>query len=157
MKGRVFQINISSGGVPKLAIQQALLGKEGLKGDWQTNREHHGGIERAVCLYSLERITALQDEGHPIFPGSVGENLTLRGIDWDQLEAGVRLRFDSGAEIELTRPTTPCKSITASFRNGEISRIAHQHHPGWSRWYARVVCDGVIQTGDEVELIVSSG
>lgn len=153
MKGRVFQINISNGGVPKRAVERADLGAEGLSGDWQSDRQHHGGVERAVCLYSLERILALQEEGHPIFPGSVGENLTMAGVDWTQLAEGTRMRFRSGAEIELTRPTTPCNTISPSFLNGEFSRIAHKIHPGWSRWYARMIQAGEIRVGDEVEVI----
>ena len=37
----------------------------------------HGGPERALCLFSLERILELQAEGHPIFPGAAGENITI--------------------------------------------------------------------------------
>src|SRR5215218_6755572 len=80
--GSVFAINTSPGGVPKLPVPEALITQYGLFGDSQRNRKFHGGRERAVCLFSIERIHTLQDEGHPISPGSTGENLTLSGIDW---------------------------------------------------------------------------
>ncbi|MFN2109684.1 MAG: MOSC domain-containing protein, partial [Anaerolineae bacterium] len=77
----IFQINISHGGVPKLAVRSAEVTELGLVGDTHNNTKVHGGPTRALCLYSLERILALQAEGHPIFAGSTGENLTLAGLD----------------------------------------------------------------------------
>ncbi len=146
--GFVFQINISSGGVPKRAIPMVWVSQSGLEGDAHHDLRHHGGEERAVCLYSLEKILALQAEGHPIFPGSVGENLTLHDVPWELLKAGTILRFQGGVEIELTRPTTPCQTIAASFLNGEITRILHDRHPGWSRWYGRVLREGELRIGE---------
>ena len=100
--GRVFQINVSGGGVPKSPVRSVEISVFGLQGDRQRDLEHHGGIERAVCLFSLERILALQAEGHPIYPGSVGENVTLSGLDWARLVPGARLRLGEWVEIEIT-------------------------------------------------------
>ncbi len=80
--GSVFQINLSDDGVPKRAVRCAELTTFGLVGDSQRHPDIHGGPNRAVCLYSLEQILNLQSEGNPIFPGSIGENLTLAGLDW---------------------------------------------------------------------------
>ena len=88
----VHQVSLSDGGVPKRAVPSARITKEGLIGDRQRNRKFHGGPDRAVCLYSLEIIVALRAEGHSIGPGSAGENLTVAGMDWPQLEPGDRQR-----------------------------------------------------------------
>ena len=77
MDGRIFQLNCSKGGVPKLAVRESLLTETGLECDRQADRRYHGGPERALCLFSLERILELQAEGHPVFPGSTGENVTV--------------------------------------------------------------------------------
>ena len=82
MEGRIFQLNVSNGGVPKLPVREALLTPDGLEGDRQAHPQIHGGPERALCLYALERILELQAEGHPIYPGSIGENITVCGLDW---------------------------------------------------------------------------
>jgi MOSC domain-containing protein YiiM len=79
---RIVQISLSPGGVPKRAVPSARVTTLGLEGDVQRDREHHGGPERAFCLFSQERIRALQAEGHPVTPGSIGENVTLEGLDW---------------------------------------------------------------------------
>lgn len=121
----------------------------GLEGDRQRDLRYHGGPERAVCLYSLERILALQAEGHPIFPGAAGETVTMVGLEWDALAPGVKLKLGE-AEIELTDYTVPCKTIAAAFADGEFKRILQKNHPGWSRLYARVLTPGTLSVGDEV-------
>jgi len=126
----------------------------GLVGDAHNNTKVHGGPLRALCLYSLERILALQAEGHPIFPGSTGENLTLAGLDWDAVVPGVRLRLGDTVEIEVTKYPEPCPKITASFAGGDISRMAQDKHPGWSRVCARVLTPGSIRVGDKVTLLL---
>src|SRR5687767_14687596 len=89
---RVYQINVSKGGVPKTQVLQAQFTSDGIDGDRQSNPRIHGGRDRAVCLFSFEVIEALQAEGHPIVPGSCGENLTLTGFDWAHMKPGVLLR-----------------------------------------------------------------
>jgi MOSC domain-containing protein YiiM len=148
--GRVFQINVSNGGVPKLARQQAEVTRLGLVGDRQEETDVHGGADRAVCLYSLERILALQAEAHPIFPGAIGENLTLSGIVWEQVIPGIRLRLGETVILETTRFTTPCNNLIPFFIGGDYSRVAHKRYPGWSRLYARVLQPGSLRVGDRV-------
>jgi MOSC domain-containing protein YiiM len=72
--GTVASINLSPGGVPKSRVSGAQVSQLGLEGDAQDDKIHHGGPERAVCLYSVERIRSLQAEGHPIDVGTAGEN-----------------------------------------------------------------------------------
>ena len=120
-------------------------------GDRQRNRSH-GGPTRALCLYALERIQALRDEGHPIVPGSTGENLTLEGIDWPLLAPGVRLALGE-AEIEITTYTMPCGVIRRSFSDYSSQRISQDEHPGWSRVYARVITEGTIRVGDTARIL----
>lgn len=148
--GRIVQISISAGGVPKLAVARAMAGTLGLEGDGHHHPKLHGGPERALCLFSLEVIERLQAEGHPITPGSTGENLTIAGLDFGELQSGDRLQIGDTVLIELTRHTTPCKTIAASFRDGDPTRILQTTHPGESRIYARVLTGGLITTGDPV-------
>jgi len=153
-QGRIFQINISQGGVPKLAVLEAEITHLGLVGDQQRNLEAHGGPERAVCLYSLENIESLQAEGHPVFPGAQGENLTLTGIDWNLCTPGSRLRVGSQVLLEITRYTQPCNNLRPYFITQDYSRVAQSQHPGWSRVYCRVLQGGVIRVSDPVFLLV---
>lgn len=153
MEGRIFQLNVSGGGVPKLAVREAVLTPSGLEGDRQRNLRLHGGPERALCLFSLERVMELQAEGHPIFPGSTGENLTVVGLDWSGLIPGARLGLGEEAVVEVTSYTAPCKHVAASFARGDFKRISQKVHPGHSRLYGRVLRPGRLAVGQPVQLL----
>lgn len=146
---RVHQISVSDGGVPKRPVAEARITTRGVEGDRQRNPDIHGGPERAVCLFSLEIIKALQAEGHSIAPGSTGENLTLAGIDWLLVKPGDRIRVGS-VRLEFVSYTAPCVHNGRWFLNKNFSRISQKKCPGWSRLYARVLTEGMIRTGDPV-------
>lgn len=152
LRGTIVQVNLSGGGVPKLPVLEAEVTALGLAGDRHDDREHHGGPERALCLFALERIEALRAEGHPMGPGSTGENVTIEGIDWDRVVPGSTLRLGPDVVVEVTRYTTPCKTIALTFQDRDFNRMSHLLHPGWSRVYTRVLQTGVIRPGDVVEL-----
>lgn len=149
---QVHQISVSDGGVPKHSVPEARVTVEGLVGDRQRNTQVHGGPDRAVCLYSLEVIEALKAEGHPVAPGSCGENLTLAGLDWSQVAPGDRLRIGEDVLLELVSYTAPCKHNARWFLDEDFSRISQKKHPGWSRLYARVLREGIAHQGDAVSI-----
>lgn len=153
-QARIFQVNVSPGGVPKRAVAHADLGELGLAGDAHAHKKVHGGPERALCLYALERILDLQAEGATIFPGAIGENVTTVGLDWERVVPGVRLTLGD-ALVETTRWTTPC-NITSPFVRGEEKRYHQDHRPGWSRIYARVLRGGRLAPGQPVHMVDAS-
>lgn len=123
----------------------------GCRSAWAIDRR--AGAKRALCIYSLERILALQEEGHPIFPGATGENLTLSGVDWDQVVPGARLKLGAEVVAEVLSYTEPCAAIKQYFAGGKIGRMLQDRNPGWSRVYAQVLEPGEIRVGDAVERI----
>ena len=142
---------MSGGGVPKLPVAEAYVTVSGIRGDKQRNKRYHGGPSRAVCLYSLERIEELRREGHPIEPGSAGENVTVTGLDWETVVPGVRISI-GGTELEVTSFTEPCKTIRKSFTVSNVGRIDQDRFPGWSRVYAKVLKEGMVKVGDAVRV-----
>lgn len=153
MTGRIFQLNRSGGGVPKLPVREIAIGPLGLEGDVQKHIKFHGGPERAVCLYSLELIQALQAEGHLIYPGATGENVTVSGIEWAAVVPGSRFELGPDVIVEVTRYTEPCKQIAGSFVDRTFRRIDQTRQAGWSRVYARVIRTGHVQVGQRVLLV----
>jgi MOSC domain-containing protein YiiM len=146
----IHQINISDGGVPKLPVDRAAVALDGMEGDRQADRKHHGGPDQTLCLYSLEVIEMLRAEGHPIAPGSAGENLTISGLDWATVAPEQRFRIGADLTIEITDVATPCAKNAQWFADGRFSRMSDTRHPGSSRWYARVLTPGSVTTGDPV-------
>lgn len=151
--GFVHQLSMSAGGVPKLPVDRARIEIGGMVGDAHNDRKHHGGPDQDLCLYSLEVIEALRGEGHPINPGSAGDNVTIGGIDWSQMRRGARLRIGSSVVAEITWPATPCAKNAQWFAGRDYQRMSEELHPGWSRWYARVITPGEVALGDRVEFL----
>jgi MOSC domain-containing protein YiiM len=151
--GRIVQISISAGGVPKLPVERAALGPLGLDGDKHRDRRNHGGPTRALCLYGIEQIRALRAEGHTLVPGAIGENLTTEGIDIGALRPGDRLQIGDDMLIEITGYTTPCQNIAPWFVDERIARVSAKVNPGWSRVYARVLQGGEVYTGQPIRVL----
>ncbi|MFZ9383763.1 MAG: MOSC domain-containing protein [Ilumatobacteraceae bacterium] len=151
--GRIERINTSKGGVPKTPIDSTYVDWNGLDGDVQGAREHHGRPFQALCLWSAEVIDRLRAEGHPIFYGAAGENVTIAGLPWDDVVPGVRLRIDE-VECEVWAYAVPCKKNAQWMSDGDFMRLHHDRADGRavSRVYATVVRRGNIRTGAEVVL-----
>ena len=153
-RGRVVSVNVSPGGVPKLPVASAWVGRLGLDKDAHTEPEPmHGGPDQAVCIYAVEAIERVAADGHRAFPGAYGENLTVRGLDWASLRAGDVLAIgEDGLTLELTKQAGPCQTIAHWFIERGIARIAPKVHPEDARWYARVLVEGRVEPGASVIL-----
>ena len=151
MTGRLESINLSRGGVPKASAFEALITGHGLDGDHQRDTYYHGGPDRAVVLFSLDVIRALQREGHPIAIGTTGENLTISRLDWGAVAPGAEIAIGD-VRLHVTKFASPCDKIAGSLAGGEIARLSQKAHPGWSRVCARVIAEGLVRMGDTVEL-----
>jgi MOSC domain-containing protein YiiM len=150
--GRVVSVNVNGGGVPKLPVEEQWVGRLGLADDRHEEPvPMHGGVDQAVCLYSMEAIGRLVAEGHNAFPGAFGENLTLEGIELDAIGPGDRLAIgEGGLAIEITWHAAPCKKQAQWFSDGRFARISGKTNPAEARWYARVISEGPVRPGDPV-------
>lgn len=147
-EGRVDQLNVSGGGVPKTPVIDATVDYGGLQGDIQASRVHHGRPWQALCLWSSEIIADLADQGHPIAPGSAGENLTISGLDWTDVFPGVRVGVGS-VLCQISSYSIPCSKNAQWFSDRDISRIHHENGD-LSRVYATVLTPGSIIQSDPV-------
>ncbi len=150
-RGTVVQLNTSMGGVPKrpLTTGEVTIGWDGLAGDVQGDRKHHGRPFQAVSLWSTEVIASLAGQGHPIAPGFAGENLTLAGLDWAAMRPGTLLHAGT-ALLEVSFPATPCHHQAQWFSDGDFTRILYEQSPAATRWYAWVRKPGTVRVGDSV-------
>ena len=139
-----------NGGVPKHPVSTLQVHTQGCAGDRQNDRRHHGGPDRAVCLMAEEVLTGLMGDGHPISPGSTGENLLIAGIEPTAYAPGVRLKFEGDVVLEITTDAPPCKTIAASFIDGTFRALSHKRQATVTRWYARVVEEGTLVLGQSV-------
>ena len=150
-EGLVVQLNRSGGGVPKTPVDRVAIGFDGLAGDRQDNRRHHGRPWQAVSLWSAEVVDDLAAQGHPLGYGSAGENVTVRGLDWSLLTPGAQLLVGS-VLLQVTAYAIPCAKNARWFNDRDFRRMAQEVNPGRSRLYASVLVEGVVATGDAVTL-----
>jgi MOSC domain-containing protein YiiM len=159
--GILAQINRSNGGLPKRAIAgPVMLDSGGIEGDWQRDRWHHGGPDKAILMIAAGLIDSLSARGFPVFYGALGENLTVSDFDPHLWRAGQRYRVGADAVIEFTKLRVPCSNLNvygpgihaelydARCKSGDV---------GSARWacggfYARVIHPGLISTGVPVIL-----
>src|SRR5260370_11652384 len=155
MHGRIVQINISRGGVPKRPIPEGVITPLGIEGDAWAHPEIHGGPRQAILLIAAEAIDELIAGGYPLYYGALGENLTTRGLDRTQLRIGQTLRAGT-ALLEITKLRAPCSTldvygpaIQQEIYDKKVKAGDHTS-PRWGKggFYARVIEPGRGCEGD---------
>lgn len=124
----------------------------GLHGDVQADREHHGGVWKAVYLLSDSDVAQWEPElGGPVEPGFFGENLRVTGVNTSELLIGTVLEVGTGGlRLEVTTPRVPCRTFADRVgRKGWVRRFTEGGRPGA---YARVLAPGTVTAGDEVRV-----
>lgn len=134
-RARVVSVNVSPGGKPKTPVLRGRLSEAGFDGDGREH-SHHYKPDRAVSLIDAETFPGMGAGGGAAYPGELGENLTVQGLNARNLPLGARLRFAGGVEIEITSRHKPCSSPT-----GEPRIIG---------CFARVITPGDILPGEAV-------
>jgi MOSC domain-containing protein YiiM len=129
------------------------VGPLGLAGDDQYDKKSHGGVVQAVYAYAREDADWWADElGYPITPGRFGENLTTAGLDVTGAVLGERWRIgDDGLVVLVTAPRIPCKTFQGWMDEPHwVKRFTDHGAPGA---YLRVVAEGTVGAGDEIEIV----
>jgi len=147
--GRILQINISPGGVPKTPVPSAEIGPLGVVGDKHRALRFHGGPNKALLLIASEVVDALCAEGWPLFYGALGENLTTIGLDHTTWHVGQRYR-SGDILIELTTPREPCRTLNP-YGRGIQKRLRQK--PGESGFYAKVLSGGILLPDAIIQLV----
>jgi MOSC domain-containing protein YiiM len=110
---------------------------------------------RQVHLIHEELLHELRAAGFDVQPGSLGENVTTRGLDLLALPTGARLYLGKEAVIEVTGLRNPCRQLDA-FAKGLTAAVVAQDTNGRlvrkAGIMAVVINGGVVRAGDAVML-----
>jgi MOSC domain-containing protein YiiM len=161
MKGSVLQINVSTNGVPKLPIAEAMVTSLGIEGDLHAHPEIHGGQRQALLMITAEGLEELTRAGFALYPGALGENITTQGLDRRAWRVGQRWGIGPDVIVEFTKVRGPCKTIQVYGRGIQTAiydaavRDGDPKSPRWglSGFYARVVRPGTIRRGDAIAFL----
>jgi MOSC domain-containing protein YiiM len=140
--GKLVAVCVSSGGIPKHSLAAVQITASGLQGDGHAHAKHNHP-KRAVSLFDLEILTQLQKEGFPLFPGAIGENLTVAGLAVQSLPHGTILEIGE-VQLRLEEPRKPCYVLDA------INPCLKDVIVGRCGYMASVVRGGMIEQGMEI-------
>jgi MOSC domain-containing protein YiiM len=158
--GTIIQVSISAGGLPKRAIDDAMITPLGIQGDIQAHPQIHGGPRKAILIIASEAVDELIARGYPLFYGAMGENLTTRGLTIRDIRIGDQIRA-GGALLEITQPRGPCTALDVY--GDTLKAVVYDPKvkardytsPRWgmSGFYASVIESGPVRAGDSIMVV----
>ena len=144
--GKIMAVCISEKrGTQKKNIEKVrLIENFGLEGD-----AHGGNWHRQVSLLSYEKVRAFEEKGISVEDGAFGENLLVEGFDFKTLPVGTRFRCGE-VLLEMTQIGKECHSHCETYQTVGDCIMPREGV------FARVLHGGMIQIGDEMEIVPSS-
>jgi len=125
---------------------QVRVGLQGIEGDQQADRKHHGGPAQAICCYASEHYPYWQQRlGRPLPAAGFGENFLTAGVTEVNLCIGDMFRAGT-ALVQVTQPRGPCATLAAYLGVPKMAAWASEN--GLTGWYMSVVEPGVVSAGD---------
>ncbi|SDH94245.1 MOSC domain-containing protein YiiM [Planococcus glaciei] len=139
--------------IEKQAVERVFLAKEGFHGDQVADLKHHGGAERAVCIYPAEHYPLWEQEFQKTLPpATFGENLTVSGMLEQDVYIGDIFRVGE-AIIQVTQGRVPCQTID---RRLEMTPLMKRMvKTGFTGYLCRVIEEGEIRADSDIELVES--
>lgn len=135
----------------KESVEEAFLTKDGFVGDGVGDLKHHGGFDRAVCVYPYEHYSFWEKEwGQSLQPSTFGENITATNM----LEHNVHIGdiFQLGeAIIQVTQSRVPCSTITKRTNNPLLLKRMVQ--TGYTGFLCRVLEEGIVRKDSPITLL----
>ena len=159
MDSRILQINIkphsnNERGLPKRAIDDAYISRLGIEGDHNNFRftKKENDPDMAVLIITKDIIDDLNNEGWPIKPGDLGENLTIIGLDYRSIKPSQVLDVGS-AKIEVSFICDPCTNLkilpyVGDEKINDFIKVMMNRRG----WYSRVLETGKVSKNDKVSL-----
>ena len=159
MNSRILQINLKPNtkgerGLPKKPVDNVFISKLGLDGDHNNFRlnKKNNDLDMAVLLITKDIIDELNNEGWPISPGDLGENLTIKYLKYESIKPGQIFNIGS-AKIEISFICDPCTNLkvlpyVGDKKINDFIKIMMNRRG----WYSRVLKPGKVSKNDKVSL-----
>ncbi len=137
--------------IKKPVVGMIYMDEKGLLGDGFADKVHHGGSDKAICVYSIDHFPFWEKElGRKLSPGAFGENLSISNLDETSAHIGDIFRIGD-AEVQVTQPRQPCHKLNKIFRYQAMA--CKVQTTGYSGFYMRVLKPGWVEPGMMFELI----
>lgn len=128
------------------------LSTNGLAGDAVADRQHHGGPDKAVLVYSARHREFWEQElgRDATRPGAFGENFYVLNISEEDVCLGDCFQVGQ-AVLQISQPRQPCWKLARRWQHKGLALMVQRS--GCTGWYMRTLAEGYVQAGDRFELI----
>lgn len=123
-----------------------------LEGDGQADLKAHGGVNRAVYVYTLENYDFWKKKlkRDDFSFGQFGENFTVEGMLEDQIHVGDTFRVGY-VLVQVTQPRAPCFKLAIRMNMDKFPKLfLASNRVGF---YLRVLEEGEVGAGDDIDLV----
>jgi MOSC domain-containing protein YiiM len=122
-----------------------------VEGDEQADLVHHGGKDKAVCVYPYEHYNYWKEHLKSSFHyGAFGENLTTVGLL--EKEACIGDIYQLGeAVVQISQPRQPCYKLAAKHKVDDLALLVQK--TGFTGFYFRVLTEGYVAKDSKMILI----
>lgn len=137
---------VESGILKFPAEKSVFLSKTGFTGDEQADLVHHGGEDKAVCVYASEHFPYWEEKlGQPMVFGAFGENMTVKGLLETDIHIGDIFHIGE-AIVQISQPRQPCFKLAARYKKPKLPLLVQE--TGFTGFYFRVLKEGTVHPGD---------
>ena len=132
-----------------------MVRKSNIDGDKQADLTVHGGVDKAVYAFPAEHYSYYQkiSQQDPYETGQFGENLTTEGMLESDVHIGDRYRVGK-VVFEVSEPRSPCYKF--AIKMGAAESLSVCINSAKTEFYFRVLSEGVVQSGDRIEIDYSN-
>lgn len=122
-------------------------------GDGQADLVHHGGVDKAVCVYSGEHYRYWEKElNEDLVYGAFGENITISGLCEEDVCIGDTFQIGE-AIVQVTQPRQPCFKLAKKYNIPKLPLYFQE--TGYTGFYFRVLKEGWVSPADTLKLLKS--
>lgn len=128
-----------------------MLTKQGFEGDGVGDLKHHGGSDKAVCVYAIDHYEYWEKILRREMPeAAFGENLSVTEMKEDEVCIGDIYRVGL-AMVQVSQPRQPCSTLAARYGREDFVKLVVDS--GRTGFYLRVLEEGRVKAGDGIFLV----
>ncbi|PFR87964.1 MOSC domain-containing protein [Bacillus cereus] len=122
-------------------------------GDGQADLVHHGGVDKAVCVYTGDHYPYWEKElNQDLVYGAFGENITVSGMREEDVCIGDMFELGQ-AIVQVTQPRQPCFKLAKKYNIPKLSLYFQE--TGYTGFYFRVLKEGWVSSVDTLKRLQS--
>ena len=122
-------------------------------GDGQADLVHHGGVDKAVCVYTGDHYPYWEKElNQDLVYGAFGENITVSSMREEDVCIGDTFELGQ-AIVQVTQPRQPCFKLAKKYNIPKLPLYFQE--TGYTGFYFRVLKEGWVSSVDTLKRLQS--